>query len=314
MLFYALILSICASSSVLGFHLMNKSVKKSSLVMSSSFDPFEFNDEKIVALKVAPLLSLLAIPEIADANEYGILAGRSASMLHPITMIALLGTSLYSGYLGLQWRRLRGLSDNIKELQGKMPILVTTGKPAQYPIQDMINEMNKEWTALPADDKKIELIRKDLDSLKNALGLDAQIAELQSTRKALQGENLKDKHFQSGSILLGAGTNNYYFTHSFICTITYLYYLLGVTVSLLGAFNTYMRAGKLFPGPHLYAGMACTILWAVAAALVPAMQKGNEGARVAHIALNGINVALFFWQLVSGLDIMLKVWEKTSWP
>ena len=181
--------------------------------MASSFDPFEFNDEKMATLKVAPLLSLLAIPEIADANEYGILAGRSASMLHPITMMALLGTSLYSGYLGLQWRRLRGLSDNIKELQGKMPILATTGKPAQYPIQDMINEMNKEWTALPADDKKIELIRRDLDSLKNALGLDAQIAELQSTRKALQGENLKDKHFQSGSILLGAGTHNYYFTH-----------------------------------------------------------------------------------------------------
>ncbi len=177
--------------------------------MSNSFDPFEFNDKKEVALKVAPLLSLLAIPEIADANEYGVLAGRSASMLHPITMIALLGTSLYSGYLGLQWRRLRGLSDNIKELQGKMPILLTTGKPAQYPIQDMINEMNKQWTALSADDKQIELIRKDLDSLKNALNLDAQISELQSTRKALQGENLKDKHFQSGSILLGAGIRTY---------------------------------------------------------------------------------------------------------
>lgn len=173
--------------------------------MSNSFDPFEFNDKKEVALKVAPLLSLLAIPEVADANEYGILAGRSASMLHPITMMALLGTSLYSGYLGLQWRRLRGLSDNIKELQGQMPRLLTTGKPAQYPIQDMINEMNKQWTELPADDKQIELIRKDLDSLKNALNLDAQIAELQATRKALQGENLKDKHFQSGSILLGAG-------------------------------------------------------------------------------------------------------------
>ena len=173
--------------------------------MSNSFDPFEFNDKKEVALKVAPLLSLLAIPEVADANAYGILAGRSASMLHPITMMALLGTSLYSGYLGLQWRRLRGLSDNIKELQGQMPRLLTTGKPAQYPIQDMINEMNKQWTELPADDKQIELIRKDLDSLKNALNLDAQIAELQATRKALQGENLKDKHFQSGSILLGAG-------------------------------------------------------------------------------------------------------------
>jgi len=29
-----------------------------------------------------------------------------------------------------------------------------------------------------------------------------------------------------------------------------------------------MRAGKLFPGPHLFAGMAITGLWAIAAALV----------------------------------------------
>ena len=58
-----------------------------------------------------------------------------------------------------------------------------------------------------------------------------------------------------------------------------------------------MRAGKLFPGPHLYAGMAITGLWAAAAAFVPAMQKGNEGARIAHIALNSITVLLFAWQV-----------------
>ena len=75
-----------------------------------------------------------------------------------------------------------------------------------------------------------------------------------------------------------------------------------------------MRAGKLFPGPHLYAGMGVTILWAVAASLVPAMQKGNDTARSLHIALNSINVALFAWQVVTGFDIMVKVFEKTSWP
>lgn len=51
----------------------------------------------------------------------------------------------------------------------------------------------------------------------------------------------------------------------------------------------------------------------VAAALVPAMQKGNETARVAHIALNVANIALFAWQIPTGIEIMLKVWEKTSW-
>jgi hypothetical protein len=65
--------------------------------------------------------------------------------------------------------------------------------------------------------------------------------------------NLREKHYLTGSVLLG----------------------VGVTVSILGAFNTFMRAEKLFPGPHLYAGMAVTILWAIAAALVPPMQKGK---------------------------------------
>ena len=89
---------------------------------------------------------------------------------------------------------------------------------------------------------------------------------------------------------------------------------VGVSVSLLGCLNTFLRAGKLYPGPHLYAGAAITGLWAVSAALVPAMQKGNEGARSAHIALNTVNIALFAWQVATGLDIMQKVWENTSWP
>lgn len=55
--------------------------------------------------------------------------------------------------------------------------------------------------------------------------------------------------------------------------------------------------GKLFPGPHLYAGAAITVLWALAAALVPAMQRGNEGARQAHIGLNVLNILLFAWQV-----------------
>jgi hypothetical protein len=37
-------------------------------------------------------------------------------------------------------------------------------------------------------------------------------------------------------------------------------------------------------------------LWAAAAALVPSMQKGNEAARNAHIALNALNLTLFAWQ------------------
>ena len=52
----------------------------------------------------------------------------------------------------------------------------------------------------------------------------------------------------------------------------------------------------------------------MAAALVPAMQKGNEVARVSHIALNVVNIALFAWQIPTGIEILFKVLEKTSWP
>lgn len=58
-------------------------------------------------------------------------------------------------------------------------------------------------------------------------------------------------------------------------------------------------AGKLFPGPHLYAGAAIVVLWAGAASLVPAMTKGNEVARTAHITLNSLNLLLFAWQVCS---------------
>lgn len=41
------------------------------------------------------------------------------------------------------------------------------------------------------------------------------------------------------------------------------------------------------------------MLWAIAASLVPKMQKGDETARSAHIAINAVILGLFTWQ-VSG--------------
>jgi hypothetical protein len=60
--------------------------------------------------------------------------------------------------------------------------------------------------------------------------------------------------------------------------------------------------------------MAITVLWAAAAALVPYMQKGNEAARNAHISLNVINLCLFAWQVPTGIDIVLKVFQFAAWP
>lgn len=97
-------------------------------------------------------------------------------------------------------------------------------------------------------------------------------------RKSLVNGKFKDRHFNMGSILLASG----------------------VIIAIEGCLNTWSRTGKLFPGPHLFAGASIVALWALAAALVPAMQKGNEAARNAHIALNAANVSLFIWQIPTG--------------
>ena len=68
----------------------------------------------------------------------------------------------------------------------------------------------------------------------------------------------------------------------------------------------YSAAGKLFPGPHLYAGAGIVALWAVAASLVPAMQKGNDTARTVHITLNCVNIALFAWQVANEIASCLQ--------
>jgi Protein of unknown function (DUF4079) len=253
------------------------------------------SDSPLINPAVAVSLVALFTPMEAWAKNgaYGWFENRAASMIHPATMMALFGTSVYAGYLGWQWRRLRELGDEIKDLSVQLPTL-SSGK-AKSPVREAISAINAEIAELSAakdvDSSRIAILKKDVSLLQGATELDAQIQELSATRKKLQGSNLRDKHWVAGSWLLGAG----------------------VLVSILGAFNTYMRAEKLFPGPHLYAGMGITALWAAAAALVPAMQKGNEAARVGHIALNGINVALFAWQVVTGFDIAVKVWGFTHW-
>lgn len=46
----------------------------------------------------------------------------------------------------------------------------------------------------------------------------------------------------------------------------------------------------------------------------PPPQKGNDAARTAHISLNVLNLALFTWQVPTGLEIVGKVFQFTQWP
>eukprot|EP00613_Pedinella_sp_CCMP2098_P033349 CAMPEP_0171723224 /NCGR_PEP_ID=MMETSP0991-20121206/23533_1 /TAXON_ID=483369 /ORGANISM="non described non described, Strain CCMP2098" /LENGTH=290 /DNA_ID=CAMNT_0012315655 /DNA_START=10 /DNA_END=883 /DNA_ORIENTATION=- len=123
--------------------------------------------------------------------------------------------------------------------------------------------------------------------------LSSQIADKSAERKDLVGLDFRDRHWALGSALLG----------------------LGVCFAIEGPVNTYMRAGKLFPGPHVYAACAIVCMWALGAALVPQMQKGKEWARSTHIGLNVASVALFaYYQIPTGLQITAKVLEFTKFP
>ncbi len=253
----------------------------------------KFDIASILLTSTALNFLLPAQEALAKGGEYGLLEGRIGSMMHPLTMLALFGTSVYSGYLGLQWRNLREIGEKLKQLNSDIPKL-SSGMSASFPLSGTISKLRSEITSLNAetDASQISKLNKDISTLSSQLDLDITYTELSNTRKELVAANLRDKHYATGSVLLG----------------------VGVGVALLGAMNTYLRAGKLFPGPHLYAGAGIVGLWAAAAALVPAMQKGNDAARLGHISLNSLNVALFAWQVYTGFDIMTKVWEKTSWP
>jgi hypothetical protein len=121
----------------------------------------------------------------------------------------------------------------------------------------------------------------------------AVVTSITEKRTQIQAGNFRDRHYQLGTILLG----------------------FGIPMALEGPVNTYMRAGKLFPGEHVYAGVGVVALWAFAASLVPEMQKGKEWARYGHMGANALTFGLFaYYQIPTGLGIAAKVIEKTKFP
>lgn len=125
-----------------------------------------------------------------------------------------------------------------------------------------------------------------------ALYLGIQIRRTRSADKEVRKELIKkrfnDRHYQIGSMILAV-----------------------MVLGSLGALGvTYVNNGKLFVAPHLIAGLTMTGAIATAAALVPAMQKGNELARIGHIFLTVGMLVLFGWQAVTGMEILQRIVDK----
>lgn len=212
---------------------------------------------------------------LADSPDWGLFEGRTGSLLHPITMGSMFLYSLYTAFLGFQWRRQRTLGDEISALKKSMPSL--DGAESVSAALTKAKESNDLYK---------------INSLTAALEIESQVNTLIAERKSLAEAGPRDKHFQQGAFLA----------------------FIGTVFAIEGPLNTYARAGKLFPGPHLYAGAGLVCLWALAAACVPAMQKGSDLARSVHIGANAAGIAMFAWQVSSGLPILFKVIELTKWP
>ena len=161
-------------------------------------------------------------------------------------------------------------------------------------IGNEISELKAEQKPLKAKIAAQEEAEEPPDATltKAVAELDTQIAALTDTRKELANGSFRDKHYQVGSVVLGLGT----------------------AFAIEGPVNTFLRAQKLFPGPHLYAGAGVVVCWAMAASLVPMMSKGKDAARNAHIAFNVLAIGLFTWQIPTGWEITQKVIKFTKFP
>jgi len=244
------------------------------LMMAGSEDDSNFQPGVIPAATAA-FWALSSSSAMAAGPDWGIFEGKTLSLVHPAMMAGMLALSVSAAFLGFDWRRQRTIGDEITALKKTLPDLGGASS-----VADAIAK------AKEAEDTVA------VAKLQAGAPIEAQIKELQAERKELAEKGPRDKHYARGSLVA----------------------FLGTLFAIEGPLNTFARTGKLFPGPHLYAGAGLVCLWALAVACVPQMQKGNDTARTVHIGANLAGIGLFAWQVQSGIPIMLKVIEKAPWP
>eukprot|EP00283_Hemiselmis_rufescens_P024735 CAMPEP_0173438220 /NCGR_PEP_ID=MMETSP1357-20121228/19737_1 /TAXON_ID=77926 /ORGANISM="Hemiselmis rufescens, Strain PCC563" /LENGTH=279 /DNA_ID=CAMNT_0014403483 /DNA_START=52 /DNA_END=891 /DNA_ORIENTATION=+ len=224
--------------------------------------------------------------EVNDQYKARLAASVPTAMLLSQVMLPLQEAAASKG----QWGLLEGKAvAMVHPLSMASLFLFTLFTGYQGLMWRQVRELGEELKPLSAELKALEA--QEAPDAAKLSALKAEVDQLTEKRKELVSGNYKDKHFAAASALLA----------------------LGVTFSIEGGCDTYLRAGKLFPGPHLFAGAGITVLWAVAAALVPQMQKGNDTARSAHIAINTVILGLFAWQIPTGFQITMNVINKTPW-
>lgn len=141
---------------------------------------------KFTACSLMTWLASSSMAVAAAGPDWGIFEGRTGSILHPIMMGSLFGLSLYTAFLGFQWRRQRTLGDEISTLKKQLPKL-----PGDFTtIQQAIDSGEMENVA----------------ELQAAIPIETQIQDLVEERKELASQNNRDKHYTQGAWIAFFGT------------------------------------------------------------------------------------------------------------
>lgn len=93
----------------------------------------------------------MAQDALAVGGEFGIFEGRTFALIHPIVLGGLFFYTLYAGYLGWQWRRVRTIQNEINELKKQIkPAPVTPdGKPLETspsPVELKVQQLTEVGT------------------------------------------------------------------------------------------------------------------------------------------------------------------------
>lgn len=142
-----------------------------------------------VVLSATTVWGTTAQVALADSPDWGLFEGRIGSLLHPIAMGSMFLFSLYTAFLGFQWRRQRTLGDEISVLKKSLPNL---------------DGAESVSVALARAKESNDLYK--INSLTAALEIEAQVNSLIAERKSLAEAGPRDKHFQQGALLAFIGT------------------------------------------------------------------------------------------------------------
>lgn len=101
---------------------------------------------------------------MAVGGEFGILEGRTLALVHPLVMSGLFFYTLWAGYLGWQWRRVRTIQDEINQLkkqQVKSPAPAAAAVPAGATASDASPPPPAEVSPVEAKIQKLTEVTPD---------------------------------------------------------------------------------------------------------------------------------------------------------